>query len=112
MKRYRIALLTVTALFFLLFLIPSEPGQAGLGISGQERVKTIDVYLDPLNTGSVSYTVHLVNGLAIEGVGDSWEAMDQMLRVSEAVVRPNTSVVADLKEDKITGILIRSGSAF
>ena len=83
MKKLRIALLAVTALLLLL-LIPAEQGRAGLGISGQERVKALDIYLDPANTGSVSYTVHLANGLAIEGSGDSWEAMDQMLRLSAA----------------------------
>ena len=111
MKKYRTALLAVAALALLL-LIPSEPGQAGLGISGQERVKTLDVYLDPENTGSVSYVVHLANGLAMEGESDSWEAMDQYGRLSEALVRPNTTVYAELKDDKIIGILIRAGSAF
>lgn len=111
MKKNRIALLAVAALALLL-LIPAEQGRAGLGISGQERVKALDIYLDPANTGSVSYTVHLANGLGIEGTGDSWESMDQMIRVSEAVARPNTTVIAHLKDDKVTSFLISAGSGF
>jgi hypothetical protein len=111
MKGYRIALL-LAAVAALFFLMPTGDTRAGLGISGQERVRTLDVYLDPLNTGSVSYTVHLANGLAIEGSGDTWEHVDQMMRLSEAMTRPNTTVTVDLKESKITGIMIRSGAAF
>lgn len=111
MKNYRTALLAAAALSLLL-LIPSEPGQAGLGISGQERVKALDVYLDPENTASLSYTVHLANGLAIEGSGDTWESMDQFLRLSEAVARPGTTVIAHLKDDKVTSFLISAGSGF
>lgn len=110
MKRYRTALLAALVLALLL-LVPAETS-SGLGISGQERIRSLDVYLDPVNTGSVSYVVHLVNGLAIEGAGDSWEAMDQMLRISEAVTRPNTTVIAEMKDDKVIGFLIRAGSRF
>lgn len=111
MKGLRIALL-FAALAALLFLLPGHETRAGLGISGQERVKTLDVYLDPQNTGSVFYTVHLANGLAIEGSGDTWEQVDQMMRLSEMMVRANTSVTVELKEDRIIGIMVRSGSAF
>jgi hypothetical protein len=111
MKKYRLALLAAAALALFL-LIPPESGQAGLGISGQERVKAFDIYLDPANTASVSYTIHLANGLAIEGSGDTWESMDQFLRLSEAVIRPNTTVIAHLKDDKVTSFLISAGSAF
>jgi len=111
MKGLRIAFLgAVLAGLFLFF--PDNETRAGLGISGQERVKTLDVYLDPQNTGSVFYTVHLANGLAIEGSGDTWEQVDQMMRLSRAMTRANTSVTVELKEDEIIGIMVRSGSAF
>jgi len=111
MEKSFVAMLAAVVLTVMV-LVPAEQGQAGLGISGQERIKTLDVYLDPENTGSVSYVVHLANGLAIEGASDSWEEMDQYLRLSEALVRPNTTAYAELKDDKIISILIRAGSAF
>ncbi len=101
-----------TALITLLILTIISTTSFTLGINGEERVKTIDVYIDPANPGSVSYTVYLVNGLAIEGSSDSWEAMDQMLRLSEAVTKPNTTVHAILKDDKITSFRIRAVSMF
>jgi hypothetical protein len=32
--------------------------------------------------------------------------------LSEAVIRPNTTVIAHLKDDKVTSFLISAGSAF
>jgi hypothetical protein len=113
MKKGTSTVLTAAAFLAALFLVLEDrQGEAKMGISGREMVRTLDVRIHPEQAGKVEYVLHLANGLVKEGSLDGWEAMDQLLRLTDLLGRGNISVWAELDNDRLDGFLIRSGVQF